>query len=71
MFDKYEIVQEQDLILLPKNFTVEELDWVVLLTAGIINVRDEWLFQTMNFISMLKEIWNRGLNSNHHFELLK
>ena len=55
MFDKYEIVQGARPDTVAEEFYGrEELDWVVLLTAGIINVRDEWLFQTMNFISMLK-----------------
>ena len=43
MFDKYEIVQGARPDTVAEEFYGrEELDWVVLLTAGIINVRDEW-----------------------------
>ena len=43
IFDKYEIMEgaRPDTVA-EELFGDSELDWVVLITAGIINVRDEW-----------------------------
>jgi len=43
IFDKYEIVEGARPDVVAEEFYGDaELDWVVLMTAGIINVRDEW-----------------------------
>ena len=43
VFDKYEIVEGARPDVVAEEFYGDaELDWVVLMTAGIINVRDEW-----------------------------
>ena len=43
IFDKYEIVEGARPDTVAEEFYGSaELDWVVLMTAGIINVRDEW-----------------------------
>jgi len=43
VFDKYEIVEGARPDTVAEEFYGDaELDWVVLMTAGIINVRDEW-----------------------------
>jgi hypothetical protein len=43
IFDKYEIVEGARPDIVAEEFYGDaELDWVVLMTAGIINVRDEW-----------------------------
>ena len=43
IFDKYEIVEGARPDMVAEEFYGDaELDWVVLMTAGIINVRDEW-----------------------------
>ena len=43
VFDKYEIVEGARPDMVAEEFYGDaELDWVVLMTAGIINVRDEW-----------------------------
>ncbi len=43
IFDKYEVVEGARPDMVAEEFYGDaELDWVVLMTAGIINVRDEW-----------------------------
>ena len=43
IFDKYEIIEGARPDMVAEEFYGDaELDWVVLMTAGIINVRDEW-----------------------------
>jgi len=43
LFNKYEIVEGARPDTVPEEFYGKaDLDWVVLMTAGIINVRDEW-----------------------------
>ena len=70
MFDKYEIVQGARPDTVAEEFYGrEELDWVVLLTAGIINVRDEWPLSNYELYKYVEKKYGiEGLNSNHHFE---
>ena len=56
LFNKYEIVQGARPDTVAEEFYGSaDLDWVVLLTAGIINVRNEWRYLIINYTNMLKE----------------
>ena len=56
-----------DLIRLPKKD--DQLDWVVLLTAGIINVRDEWPLSDREIYDFVESKYGlANINSNHHYE---
>ena len=56
LFNKYEIVQgaRPDTVV-EEFYGSADLDWVVLLTAGIINVRNEGRYLIINYTNMLKE----------------
>ena len=45
-----------------------DLDWVVLLTAGIVNVRDEWPLSDKDIYQYAEEIYGTQLNASHHYE---
>ena len=45
-----------------------DLDWVVLLTAGIVNVRNEWPLSDRDIYQYAEELYKENLNSNHHYE---
>jgi hypothetical protein len=45
-----------------------DLDWVVLLTAGIVNVRDEWPLSDRDIYNYAEEIYGTQLNAVHHYE---
>jgi hypothetical protein len=45
-----------------------ELDWVVLMTAGIINVRNEWPLSDRDVYDYAENIYGTQLNAVHHYE---
>ena len=45
-----------------------ELDWVVLMTAGIINVRNEWPLSDRDIYNYAEKIYGSQLNAIHHYE---
>ena len=45
-----------------------DLDWVVILTAGIINVRNDWPLSDKNVYDYAEGIYGENLNSIHHYE---
>ena len=45
-----------------------ELDWVVLMTAGIINVRNEWPLSDRDVYDYAENIYGTQLNAIHHYE---
>ena len=67
IFDKYEIVEgaRPDTIA-EEIYGSSELDWVVIITAGIINVRDEWPLSNA-------ELYNYALDNKiiNHEEIQK
>ena len=69
IFNKYEIrdgarpdTVAEDL------FGSAELDWVVLMTAGITNVRNEWPLSDKELYDYSLEIYGDALNNIHHYE---
>ena len=69
MFDKYEIPDE----FRPENvaedfYGNDELDWVVLTTAGIINVRNEWPLNNRDIFDYSFEKYGDNLNTVRFFE---
>jgi hypothetical protein len=45
-----------------------DLDWVVILTAGIVNIRNEWPLSDRDIYRYAEEIYGTQLNSVHHYE---
>ena len=68
-FRKYDIQEGQR----PDNVALElygdgNYDWVVLLTANIINARDEWPLSTRLLYDYAAEKYEENLNATRHFE---
>ena len=72
IFNKYEIVEgaRPDTVA-EELFGNSQLDWVVLLTAGIINVRNEWPLSSNNLYNYAEEIYGTKLNDIHHYETIE
>jgi hypothetical protein len=70
VFDKYEIMEgaRPDTVA-EELFGDSELDWVVLLTAGIINVRDEWPLSNQELYKFTENKYGfENINNIHHYE---
>ena len=69
LFDKYEIIEG----MRPDNVALElyesdQFDWVVLLVAGITNVRNEWPLSSRDLYHYAHDKYGDSLNSNMFFE---
>jgi len=72
LFDKYEIVEG----MRPDNVAQElyesdQFDWVVLLVAGITNVRNEWPLSNRDLYYYALDKYGDSLNSNKFFETIE
>ena len=69
VFNKYEIVEgaRPDTVA-EELYGDAELDWVVLMTAGIINVRNEWPLSDRQIYNYSLELYGTQLNDVHHYE---
>ena len=69
LFDKYEIREgaRPDTVA-AEIYGDSELDWVVLITAGIVNVRDEWPLSDRDLYDYAERIYGNDINATHHFE---
>ena len=73
IFDKYEIVEgaRPDTVA-EELYGSAELDWVVLMTAGIMNVRDQWPLSNRDLYRYaVKKYGVENLNSPHHYETIE
>ena len=69
LFNKYEIPEGSRPDLVAEDFYGDaELDWVVLMTAGIINVRDEWPLSNYHLYKYAEEKYGTALNDVRHYE---
>lgn len=69
LFNKYQIPEGYR----PDNVAEDEygsaqFDWVVLISAGIINVRDEWPLSNRDLYSYAEEVYGDDLNSIRFYE---
>ncbi len=69
VFDKYEIVQgaRPDTVA-EEYYGDQQLDWVVLMTAGILNVRDEWPLDDRDLYDYAYDVHGDKLNSVRYYE---
>ena len=70
IFNKYEIVEgaRPDTVA-EEVYGDAELDWVVLMTAGILNVRDEWPLSNYQLYKYAEEKYGvENLSATHHYE---
>ena len=70
LFNKYEIVEGARPDTVAEEFYGKaDLDWIVLMTAGIINVRDEWPLSNYQLYKYAENKYGiAGLNDIHHYE---
>ena len=69
IFDKYEIVEGARPDTVAEEFYGSaELDWVVLMTAGIINVRNDWPLSSKELYDYSLEVYEDSLNDVRHWE---
>ena len=69
IFDKYEIIEGARPDTVAEEYYGDaELDWVVLITAGIINVRDEWPLSNRELYNYANEIHGDSLNSVRYYK---
>lgn len=70
VFDKYKIIEgaRADTIA-DEIYGSSELDWIVLLTAGITNVRDQWPLSNRDLYNYtVKKYGIENINRTHHYE---
>ena len=48
-----------------------QFDWVVLIGAGITNVRDQWPLSDRDIYNYAEEIYGENLNNIHHYETIE
>tara|TARA_B100001250_G_scaffold365474_1_gene346183 strand:- start:2297 stop:2956 length:660 start_codon:yes stop_codon:yes gene_type:complete len=69
VFDKYEIQQGARPDTVAEEFYGDpQLDWVVLMTAGILNVRDEWPLDDRDLYDYAYDVHGDKLNSVRYYE---
>jgi len=69
LFNKYEISEGSRPELVAEEFYGKaDLDWVVLLTAGILNVRDEWPLSNYNLYRYAENLYGSELNAVRYYE---
>ena len=73
LFDKYQITEgERPDIVAEKLYGSVDYDWVVLLTAGIINVRDQWPLSNRDLYVYAENKYTLAkLSDIHHYETIE
>ena len=72
IFNKYEIVEGARPDTVAEGYYGDaELDWVVLMTAGIIHVRNEWPLSNYDLYRYVEEKYGTSLNDVHHYETVE
>jgi len=73
LFNKYEIPENARPDVVAEAFYGSaELDWVVLMTAGIINVRDEWPLSNYHLYYHVENKYGvENLSNIHHYETIE
>ena len=69
LFNKYKIVQgaRPDTIA-EELYGKASLDWVVILSSGIINLRNDWPLSDKDLYNYVEEIYGLDRNNIHHYE---
>ena len=69
LFNKYQIPEgARPDIVAEAVYGRADYDWVVLMTAGIVNVRDEWPLSNRDLYRYAENIYGIQLNAVHHYE---
>ena len=73
LFNKYQIPEgARPDVVAEEFYGSAELDWVVLMTAGIINVRDEWPLSNYHLYYYVENKYGvENLSNIHHYETIE
>ncbi len=72
LFNKYQIPDgSRPDTIAEELYGSADLDWVVLLTAGIINLRDQWPLDNRDLYRFSDEKYGLQLNNIHHYETVE
>jgi hypothetical protein len=72
LFNKYEIKDGSRPDTVAKElYNSSEYDWVVLISAGITNIRDQWPLSDKDLYDFCFEIYGSNLNQIHHYETIE
>ena len=68
-FDKYQIIDgERPDHVASKLYGSQNLDWVVLISAGITNVRDQWPLSDKDIFEFCQNVYGSDMNANRFYE---
>ena len=69
IFNKYEIVDgARPETVAEEIYGSPQYDWVVLVSAGITRIRDQWPLSDKQIYDYAEEVYGTDLNSIHHYE---
>ena len=69
LFNKYQIPEgaRPDTVA-EEVYGKADYDWIVILTAGIVNVRNEWPLSNRDLYRYAENVYGNDLNAIHHYE---
>ncbi len=69
IFNKYNIIDgTRPELVAEEIYGSVEYDWVVIISAGITNLRDQWPLSNKDLYRYCERIYGNDLNSIHHYE---
>jgi hypothetical protein len=69
LFNKYTIIEgARPELVAEEVYGSVEYDWVVIISAGITNLRDQWPLSNKDLYRYCERIYGNDLNSIHHYE---
>lgn len=72
LYSKYNIIEGQRPDTVAETFYGSaDLDWVIILTAGITNIRDQWPLSNKDIYIYSENKYGTELNNIHHYETLE
>ena len=71
-FEKYQILDgERPDHVAKKLYDSSDLDWVVLISADIVNVRDQWPLSDADIYSFAENVYGTGMNDTRFYETIE
>jgi hypothetical protein len=72
LFNKYQIVDgTRPELIAEEIYGSVEYDWIVIISAGITNIRNQWPLSNTDLYNYCERIYGSDLNSIHHYETIE
>lgn len=72
VFDKYQILDgSRPELVAEELYGSSQYDWVVLISAGITRIRDQWPLSDMEVYEYAEQRYGENLNAIHHYETIE